>query len=62
MNRALALLADAFAGSPTALDELRGMWRELAPKSATRSRRSRNSPPSARPAPPTALRRPTARR
>ena len=32
MNRALALLADAFAGSETALEELRGMWRELAPE------------------------------
>ena len=32
MNRALALLADAFDGSDTALDELRAMWRELAPE------------------------------
>jgi ATP-dependent DNA helicase RecQ len=32
MNRALALLADAFGGSPTALDELRAIWRELAPE------------------------------
>ncbi len=31
MNRALAHLADAFAGSPTALGELRAMWRELGP-------------------------------
>ncbi len=31
MNRALALLAEAFDGSETALDELRAMWRELAP-------------------------------